>query len=264
MLFGDVQSTAASLDALTSAVAQTTRLAPAAVAVRRVRDTSSPFSTVLLYVNPLYAGDVFATRRRRQEVREQGQLELLSLRPQLRKERKGDQGPQVQHQQAQHTQQLRRRLGASDSVSVDIQLALVDIAAAASLATALAAAPATLADSVLSKLRAGGSAASVALGAATISAVVQPFSASGHAAAPNSSGGGVVAIAAGGASGAVVVVLALCGILIYRNVRRRAAVAAYSEAREAALASSVARAPGEGEAKEHGAMALGDSAGSAR
>ena len=117
----------------------------------------------------------------------------------------------------------RRRLGSGAGiVSVDVQLQLANNGAAAALATRLASASLTLAESVRGALLAQGSAQGTALGDATIAATVQPYE--NTAARAN---GAAASIAPGAAAGAVIVLALLAaGVYYYaRVVRRRAAVA---------------------------------------
>ena len=107
------------LAVLVRAVASATGTALSALAVRRVRDISSPSAPVVLYKNPQFAGDSFASRR---------------LQP-----------------------QQPRQLSGSGAIAVDVQILLASNCAASALSISLATEPALLAAGVSSSLWSQGS-----------------------------------------------------------------------------------------------------------
>ena len=118
----DSANQASALVSLTTAISVAAGAAPAAVAIRRVRDVTFPLTPVVIFLNPQFAGDSFSLRRL----------------------------------------QRQRQLSGSGSVSVDAQILFTDNGAATALRASLAAAPAALAAGVASSLANQGSPLAVA------------------------------------------------------------------------------------------------------
>ena len=106
-------------------------VSPSAVSIRRILDVTFPLSPKVLWTNPNFAGDDFSRTRRR----------------------------------------LQGVSNSTGSVSVDMQIKLIDTAAASSLSTSLSSSVSKLADDVKQSLAIQGS----PLSEAEIAVTVQPF-----------------------------------------------------------------------------------------
>jgi len=108
-LFSDISDEKSStLLSLSIAVSSAVGVSPSAVSIRRILDVTFPLSPRVLWTNPNFAGDDFSRARRR----------------------------------------LQGGSNSTGSVSVDMQIKLVDTAAASSLSTTLSSSVSKLADDV--------------------------------------------------------------------------------------------------------------------
>ena len=154
-------------------------VSPSSVSIRRILDVTFPLSPKVLWTNPNFAGDDFSRARRRLQVGS----------------------------------------NSTGSVSVDMQIKLVDTAAASSLSTSLSSSVSKLADDVKQSLAIQGS----PLSAAEIAVTVQPYSTTLENNKSESSPSSLylIAISASTFVAGVILATTITAICLYYKFKRR-------------------------------------------